>query len=57
MIPDISIPVLVLIVLGLLGLIVAVRSFAMPRSFFKKQEKKEELKKLLEKNKDRQENP
>lgn len=56
MIPDISIPTLVLIALGLLGLFVAVRSFSMPQSFFKKEEKKEELRKLLEKNKNQQEN-
>jgi hypothetical protein len=57
MIPDLSIPALVLIAFGVLCLIIAVRSFSMPQSFFKKQEKKEELRKLLEKNKDQQENP
>jgi hypothetical protein len=51
MIPDVSIPTLVLIALGLACLIIAVRSFVMPQSFFKKQEKKEELRKILEKNK------
>ncbi len=56
MIPDISIPLLVLIVLCLLGVIVAVRGFSMPPSFFKNQEKKEELRKILEKNRERREN-
>jgi hypothetical protein len=57
MIPDLSIPALVLIALGVLCLFIAVRSFSMPQSFFKKQEKKEELRKLLEKTKDQQGNP
>ena len=43
MIPDVPVPALLLIVLVLLCLFVAVKSFAMPKSFFKKQEKKEEL--------------
>jgi hypothetical protein len=57
MIPDFSIPALVLIALCILALIIAVRSFSMPQSFYKKQEKKEELRKLLEKKKEQQENP
>lgn len=57
MIPDLSIPALVLIALGVLFLFIAVRSFSMPQSFFKKQEKKEELRKLLEKAKDQKEKP
>jgi hypothetical protein len=56
-IPDLSIPALVLIALGVLFLFIAVRSFSMPQSFFKKQEKKEELRKLLEKAKDQKEKP
>jgi hypothetical protein len=56
MISDMSVPMLVLIALGIACLIIAVRSFAMPQSFFKKQEKKEELKKILEKNKTNREN-
>ena len=56
MIPDISVPALVLIALGVLCLFIAVRSFVMPRSFFKNQEKKEELRRLLEKSKEHQEN-
>jgi hypothetical protein len=56
MIPDISAPTLVLIALGILCLLIAVRSFAMPPSFFKKEEKKEELRKILDKSKDDQEN-
>jgi hypothetical protein len=56
MIPDISVPTLVLIALGILCLLIAVRSFAMPQSFFKKEEKKEELRKILEKSKENQEN-
>ena len=57
MIPDLSIHALVLIALGVLFLFIAVRSFSMPQSFFKKQEKKEELRKLLEKAKDQKEKP
>jgi hypothetical protein len=56
MIPDISVPTLVLIALGILCLLIAVRSFAMPQSFYKKEEKKEELRKILEKSKENQEN-
>jgi hypothetical protein len=51
MIGDVSVPTLVLIALGIACLIIAVRSFIMPQSFFKNQEKKEELRKILEKNK------
>jgi hypothetical protein len=56
MMPDISVPTLILIALGVLCLFIAVRSFTMPQSFFKKQEKKEELRKILEKNKTNPEN-
>lgn len=51
MIPDSFIPYLLLALLAIVGLIVLVRSFAMPQSFSRNQEKKEELKKILEKNK------
>jgi hypothetical protein len=57
MIPDLSVLTLLLIAFGILALIIAVKGFAMPQSFFKKQEKKEELRKLIEKNKEHQENP
>ena len=57
MISDVSVPMLVLIALGIVCLIIAVKSFAMPQSFFKKQEKKDELRKILEKNKTNQDNP
>ena len=51
MIPDPSIPILALIAVGVVGLFVAVRSLTMPRSFFKNQERKEELRRILDKNK------
>jgi hypothetical protein len=54
---DIPVPMLVLIALGIACLIIALRSFVMPQSFIKNQEKKEELRKILEKNKTKQENP
>jgi hypothetical protein len=57
MIPNLSIPALFLLVVAVLGLFIAVRGFAMPKSFFMNQEKKEELRKILEKNKEQQENP
>jgi len=56
MIPNLSIPTIFLVVVAILGLFIAVRSFVMPKSFFKNQEKKEELRKILEKNKTMQDN-
>ena len=55
MIPDLPVSLLVLLAVAGIGLIVAVKSLAMPKSFFKNQQKKEELRKILEKNKSMEE--
>jgi len=51
MIPDIPLLPILLAGLGVVGLFVVVRSFAMPLSFEKKEKKKQEIRKVMEKTK------
>ena len=56
MIDNLSLPVLILIALAALCLFIVVKSFTLPKSHFKKEEEKEKLRKILERNREIQEN-
>ncbi len=51
MIPEISFLPILLVGVGVIGLFVVVRSFSMPQSFEKKEAKKQEIRKMIEKTK------